>query len=738
MRYADIVVDISNKNLDKVFQYRVLPEMEDRICVGMVVNVPFGQRDREVTGYVVELSDVPALETEKIKDILSLQSDAETTESKMILLADWMKRQYGASMAQALRTVFPVKTRMKPKEKRILILQASEQEAKETGDLWRKKHYQARVRLLDYMLQQKQADYGDTLRLLGVSKDAVNALENAGIIKVVSQEYLRNPLDFAADMQLQNVLNSQQAQAMEEICEEWEGLDRPCLLYGVTGSGKTRVYMELIARVLRQGRQVIVLIPEIALTYQVVMEFYGRFRDQVSVIHSRLSQGEKYDQMKRAKAGEISIMVGPRSALFTPFSRLGLIIIDEEHEQTYKSDQVPRYHARETAIYRGRLEKAHIVFGSATPSLDSYYQCEQGNYRKCVLDSRYQQRPMPEVSIVDMRAEIRTGNRSILSRKLQEEIQARLEKKEQIILFLNRRGYAGFVTCRSCGYVLKCPHCDVALSDHNDGTSVCHYCGYTQNQTRACPLCGSPHIGGFQAGTQQIEQVVKKMFPVCRVLRMDYDTTRGKKGHWEILHAFQNHEADILIGTQMIVKGHDMPNVTLVGVLAADLSLFAGDYQSSERTFQLLTQAVGRAGRGERAGSAVIQTYQPEHYSIICAARQDYDGFYQKEIAYRDLLDYPPLSGMMGILGFGKDEQQLATAMDYIRQFICRADKNRNYQIIGPTVPSVGKIQDVYKKILYVKDREEDRLRKLKDQVESYVQINSGFRELHIQFDFHI
>ena len=738
MRYADIVVDISNKNLDKVFQYRIPPELEEQICVGVVVSVPFGQGNREVAGYVVELSDAPALEADKIKEILSLKSDAETTESRMILLAAWMKEQYGASMAQALRTVFPVKVRMKPKEKRILILQASEEEAKKIGDLWRRKNCRARIRLLDYMLQQKQADYGETLRLLGVSKNTVNALEAAGLVKVASQEQLRNPLDFSADRNLQNVLNSQQAQAAEEICEEWEGLDRPCLLYGVTGSGKTRVYMELIARILRQGRQAIVLIPEIALTYQVVMEFYGRFQDQVSVIHSRLSQGEKYDQMKRAKAGEISIMVGPRSALFTPFSRLGLIIVDEEHEQTYKSDQVPRYHARETAIYRGYLEKAHIVFGSATPSLDSYYQCQQGNYRKCVLDSRYLQRPMPQVSVVDMRMEIKKGNRSILSRKLQDEIQARLDRKEQVILFLNRRGYAGFVTCRSCGHVLKCPHCDVALTDHNNGTSVCHYCGYTQEQTRLCPQCGSPHIGGFQAGTQQIEQVVKKSFPACRVLRMDYDTTRGKKGHWEILHAFQNQEADILIGTQMIVKGHDMPNVTLVGVLAADLSLFAGDYQSSERTFQLLTQAVGRAGRGERAGSAVIQTYQPEHYSIGCAAQQDYESFYQREIAYRELLDYPPVSGMMGILGFGKDERQLATAMDYIRQFICRADKNGNYQVIGPAVPSVGKVQDVYKKILYVKDREEDRLRKLKDQVESYVRINSGFRELHIQFDFHI
>lgn len=740
MLYADIVVDISHEKLDKVFQYKVPPKLRQEICVGMVVLVPFGKANREIAGYVVELTKKPSMEPDKMKEVLSLKSSPETTESKMILLASWMKKKYGSTMIQALRTVIPVKVRIKPKEQYTIVLKASPEQAKKTLELWREKNYKARVRLLDYMIQQGQADYGETLRLLKIGKSVVQALEDGGILQVASSEIQREPVDFLPDTykKATDTLTKGQQRAVEEIVGEWEEKNRPCLLYGVTGSGKTRVYMELIDRVLQEGKQAIVLIPEIALTYQIVMGFYERFQDQVSVLHSRLSQGEKYDQMKRAKAGEISIMVGPRSALFTPFPRLGLVVIDEEQEQAYKSEQVPRYHAREAAIYRARLENAHVVFGSATPSLDSYYQCRQGRYRECVLRERYHQRPMPRTVIVDMRQELKGGNRSILSRRLQEEMEQRLEKKEQVILFLNRRGYASFITCRSCGYVVKCPHCDVSLAEHNNGTSVCHYCGYVQKKPSVCPQCGSPYIGGFQAGTQQIEEIVQKRFPRSRTLRMDYDTTRGKKGHWDILRAFRNQEADILIGTQMIVKGHDIPNVTLVGILAADLSLHAGDYGGGERTFQLLTQAVGRAGRGEKGGSAVIQTYQPEHYSIVCAARQDYESFYQKEIAYRELLEYPPVSGMMGVLGFGRNEKQLAVAMDFIRKYIGRVDKGQNYQVIGPAVPAVGKVQDVYRRILYVKDHEPERLIKLKDQIEAYVEINSGFRDLHIQFDFHI
>ena len=346
--------------------------------------------------------------------------------------------------------------------------------------------------------------------------------------------------------------------------------------------------------------------------------------------------------MERVKRGEVDVMIGPRSALFTPFENLGLIVIDEEHETTYKSEQVPRYHARETAIRRAKLEGASVVLGSATPSLEAFYRCRLGEYTLLELKNRATAQSLPEVYTVDMREELKHGNRSIISDRLKEMIEDRLQKRQQIMLFLNRRGYAGFVSCRECGYVVKCTHCDVALSAHKNGKLVCHYCGYERPSMTSCPECGSHYIGGFRAGTQQIEELVTKMFPAARVLRMDMDTTKKKDSHEKILSAFAAEEADILIGTQMIVKGHDFPQVTLVGILAADMSLYSNHYQSAERTFQLLSQACGRAGRGREKGEVVIQTYNPEHYSIQTAARQDYESFYEEEMNYRMLMGYPP------------------------------------------------------------------------------------------------
>ena len=425
-----------------------------------------------------------------------------------------------------------------------------------------------------------------------------------------------------------------------------------------------------------------------------------------------------------------------RGSLFTPFPSLGLIVIDEEHEAAYKSEQVPRYHARETAIERASLEGASVVLGSATPSMEAFYRCELGEYTLLELKRRTAKAELPEVYTVDMREELQKGNRSILSDRLHELMEDRLKKKEQIILFLNRRGYAGFLSCRSCGYVVKCPHCDVSLAAHNNGKMVCHYCGYEETVAKKCPSCGSPHIGGFRAGTQQIEELVKKEFPQARVLRMDLDTTRSKEGHEKILSAFANEEADILVGTQMIVKGHDFPNVTLVGVLAADMSLYSDDYRSGERTFQLLTQAAGRAGRGRSPGEVVIQTYSPEHYSIQMAARQDYEGFYEKEMNYRDLMGYPPASQLMAVLMTGADEVRLATAAEYLKKYAVRVNTGEEIQVIGPASPSVGKVNDVYRKVLYLKSREYKELVWIKNHMERYIEINRGFADMRIQFDF--
>ena len=429
-------------------------------------------------------------------------------------------------------------------------------------------------------------------------------------------------------------------------------------------------------------------------------------------------------------------MIGPRSALFTPFEKLGLIVIDEEHEPTYKSEQVPRFHARETAIERARMEGASVVLGSATPSLEAFYACECGRYQMLRLKMRTGKQELPQVYVADMREELKHGNRSILSDRLEELMQDRLDKKEQMMLFLNRRGYAGFVSCRACGYVVKCPHCDVSLSVHRGGKMVCHYCGYETETVRNCPSCGSAYIGGFRAGTQQIEEIVKRKFPQARVLRMDMDTTKNKGGHEKILSKFADEEADIMIGTQMIVKGHDFPNVTLVGVLAADMSLYSDDYRSGERTFQLLTQAAGRAGRGRSPGEVVIQTYSPEHYSIQMAARQDYEGFYEKEMNYRDLMGYPPASQLMAVLMTGADEVRLATAAEYLKKYAVRVNTGEEIQVIGPASPSVGKVNDVYRKVLYLKSREYKELVWIKNHMERYIEINRGFADMRIQFDF--
>ena len=494
--------------------------------------------------------------------------------------------------------------------------------------------------------------------------------------------------------------------------------------------------MEMIQSVVQSGRQAIVLIPEIALTYQTVMRFVRVFGNRVSIMNSRLSAGERYDQMMRAKNGEIDVMIGPRSALFTPFEHLGLIVIDEEHETTYKSEQVPRYHARETAIERARIEGAGVVLGSATPSLEAFEGCRRGQYRLLRLTQRVKKQKMAEVSVIDMRKELQKGNRSILSDCLREKIEDRLKRREQVMLFLNRRGFAGFLSCRSCGYVVKCPHCDVSLSWHRGGRMVCHYCGYEEPMIHTCPSCGSPHIGAFKAGTQQVEDLIRKEFPEAKVLRMDLDTTRGKESYETILSSFADQEADILIGTQMIVKGHDFPNVTLVGVLAADLSLYISDYRAAERTFALLCQAAGRAGRGDLPGEAVIQSYNPEHYSIQAAARQDYEAFFAEEMKFRTLMGYPPAAHLMAVLMTSEDEALLNKGAYYLKLFVGRIRTDAGLEIIGPASPAIGKVKDQYRKVLYLKHEDYRVLTEAKDKMEQYIEINEGFQNIRIQFDF--
>ncbi len=718
-------------------RYRIPSELEGRLKTGMEVVVPFGRGNKEIRGYVTGFSQKPGYDEGKIKPVLRVARDSLAIESRLVALAAWMKEHYGGTMIQALKTVIPIKKQEKARQKKRVRLLLNEEEGRRQLDVYLHKNQKARARLLAALLDQPQQDYELLTKKLNVTSTVVRALEEQKIICLESEKIFRNPIRHKEQERKIPDFTAEQQHAIDVFREDYDrGLRKTYLVYGITGSGKTEVYMEMIAGVLADGGQSIVLIPEIALTYQTVMRFYARFGDRVSILNSRMSPGERYDQMERVKAGEVDVMIGPRSALFTPFPRLRLIVIDEEHESAYKSEQVPRYHARETAIERAAREGASVVLGSATPSLEAFYACKCGRFQLLELKMRAGCGELPGVFVEDMRNELRNGNRSIISDRLKNLIDDRLKKREQIMLFLNRRGYAGFVSCRSCGYVVKCPHCDVSLSVHRGGKMICHYCGHEEPQVNICPSCGSSYIGGFKAGTQQVEELVKGMFPVARVLRMDMDTTRTKDGHEKILETFASEEADILIGTQMIVKGHDFPNVTLVGILAADMSLYSSDYRAAERTFQLLTQAAGRAGRGKSLGQVVIQTYSPDHYSIEMAAAQEYEGFYAAEMEYRGLMGYPPVEQLLAVLMTGPDENLLDTAAKYLREFAVRIDRNRRLQIVGPASPYVAKVSDLYRRVLYLKGREGRLLVEVKNRMERYIEMNQGFQNMRIQFDF--
>ena len=601
--FADVIIDIQHEKLDKIFQYRVPESMVDELEPGMEVVVPFGRGNRRIKGYVTGLAETCDYDLSKVKEILEISRTGVEIEAKLIALAAWMKENYGGTMIQALKTVLPIKQKENARVKKRLRLLLDRETGERQLRYYLGKNQKARARLMAALLDDPVLEYELVTKKLNVTVPVIRALEEQKVLAVESEQVYRNPVKISGKKADEIIYTEEQRHVIESFRRDYaDGKRETYLIHGVTGSGKTEVYMEMIRTVVDMGKQAIVLIPEIALTYQTVMRFYRRFGDRVSIMNSRLSAGERYDQMMRARSGQVDVMIGPRSALFTPFPDLGLIVIDEEHEPTYKSEQTPRYHARETAIKRAQTEGASVVLGSATPSMEAMYRARRGEYVLFEMKNRSRMQELADVYTVDLREELKDGNRSILSRKLTELMRDRLDKKEQIMLFLNRRGYSGFLSCRECGHVIKCPHCNVSLSVHRDGKMRCHYCGYSVARARECPECGSPHIGEFRAGTQQIEDIVKAAFPEARVLRMDMDTTRQKDAHEKILSAFANEEAEILVGTQMIVKGHDFPNVTLVGILAADMSLYTDDYRSGERTFQLLTQAAGRAGRGERHG----------------------------------------------------------------------------------------------------------------------------------------
>ena len=741
-KYANVIVDISHEKVDRPFGYRVPEHLQDILVPGMRVQIPFGAGNTLRTGYVIELTDETDFPPERMKFIHSLTgnlSGAQDPMEKMIALAAWMKQQYGSTMIQALKTVLPARGKVAAKEKKEIRLLAEPEQARELLAEFARKHQKAKVRLLTELLQSPVLPRELVTGKLAIPAATLKSMQEAGIITQDVQTVYRNPVNLGDYTAAPKLLSKKQQEIVNVILRnEDNGVHTPALIHGITGSGKTEVYLALIEGMIQRGKQAIVLIPEIALTYQTLMRFYGRFGDRVSVINSTLSPGEKQDQCERARRGEIDVIIGPRSALFTPFPNLGMILIDEEHEHSYKSETMPRYHAREVALKLAELHTAQVVMGSATPSLECYSRAKRGEFLLFELRERLTGGQLPKVYVEDLRQELKEGNRSIFSRRLQEKMAQRLESGEQIMLFLNRRGYAGFVSCRACGYVCKCPHCDVSLSEHRNGKLICHYCGYAEPKVTLCPSCGSRYILGFKAGTEAIEEQLHRMYPQARVLRMDADTTRTKDSYEQILSAFSNKEADILVGTQMIVKGHDFPDVTLVGVLAADLSLSVNDYRAGERTFQLLTQAAGRAGRGNKPGEVVIQTYQPDHYSVGYAATADYEGFYEEEILYRQLLAYPPESHLLAVLLAAPKETDAQAAAQEAAGWAKELMAQQNWSdavLIGPAPAAVGKINDIYRYGVYIKHKDYQKLVKIKDRIEQKRAAADNAKGM-CQFDF--
>ena len=730
--YADVIIDISIEKLDIPFTYRIPDRLSGIICVGSRVRIPFGKGDSEKKGYVTAIKDTADYDDSKIKDILGLVDGSISAEERSFEIAAFIKDTYGGTLSQALKAVIPVKSKVKAVEHKTLVRKMSADELKSLADEAFRQKRSAKERLLRALTEDERIPVSFITKQLNVSGQTVNSIIKSGAASLESDTEYRKPTVSEIKNSRNLSLNPEQQLIVDAIGEDIDnGKAGKYLIHGVTGSGKTEVYLRLAEKTVLLGKQVIFLIPEIALTYQTLARFYSKFGDRVSVLNSSMSNGEKYDQCERAKAGDIDIIIGPRSALFTPFNDIGLIIMDEEHEPSYKSENTPKYHAREVAARLCELSGAALVMGSATPSLESYYEAEKGNIRLFELKERATGGSLPTTEIIDLRAELSSGNRSMFSRRLKSLMDEAIRSGDQIMLFLNRRGFSGQLSCRECGKVIKCPHCDVPMSVHTGSKLICHYCGETAPKPSVCPSCGSKYLAAIKAGTEAVEERINKMYPGVKTLRMDKDTTSAKGSYDRILSSFAEGEAQILIGTQMIVKGHDFPNVTLVGILAADLSLGVPDYRASERTFQLLTQACGRAGRGEKPGYSIIQTYQPEAYAILTSAAQDYKKFYEEEMAYRETAGYPPAVHMLAVQLFGTDEKKTSNLALELSNVI---KSNGTSRILGPAPGNIGKVQDYYRFVIYIKNADANELMRIRNVCEEFL-TNKIMTQMYVQFD---
>lgn len=713
---AKVLVEINNINVDKTFDYIVPFEYIENIKIGMRVKVPFASRELE--GFVLDLVNSTDNNYE-LKEIISIVDEKPILNNELLHLGQFMSKKYFSTLISCYQTMLP---------------KALKAQNKTTINKKMIKYVELCSNSFP-KLKPNQEKIVEYLRINGkVKKEEVNKISVSGvntlikngiIIESLIEEYRLVTKDINKEKETFK-LTVEQKEAKNKILSQTQS--SVFLLHGVTGSGKTIVYMEIVEEMLNRGKDSIFLVPEISLTPQMVYHFKSRFGDEVAVLHSRLSEGEKYDEYRKIVDGKVHIVVGARSAVFAPFKNLGAIIIDEEHTTSYKQDNNPKYSAIEIAIERAKNNNAIVILGSATPSLETYARSIKGLYTLVELKHRVNTNNLPLVEIVDMSKEKHRG--SIFSSRLITEVNKRLEEHEQIILLLNRRGYSSFITCSNCGYTAKCPHCDITLTYHKTSNTLrCHYCGYADKMNDICPSCGEKAIKTLGTGTEKVEEEIKKVFN-ARVVRMDLDTTSKKGSHEKIITAFKNHEYDILLGTQMIAKGLDFSNVTLVGVINADTSLMIPNYRSNEYTFQLLMQTAGRSGRGEKKGSVIIQTFNPEHYAITLASKHDYIDFFKQEMEVRRKLSYPPYYYLIYIKVIGKDYNKISIESNKIASILTRELKNS--KILGPTTCSVFKLNGLFRFGIIIKYKKEE---KMEEVLQSLVNHYKGNQTVKVDID---
>ncbi len=718
MRYALVIVDVLNQDVDKIFTYAI-PEALN-IEVGMRVLVPFG-RQGNIEGVVISKTDETDVPFDKIKFIHSCLDEIPSINEEQIHLAKWIKKQYHTTMADALRLFIPAQVRSgKAKTKYIQMIKLSASKEQTDVVLGSLKPGTKAHRIISVLSEYGDMEKSRLNQIVSGCYEPLKKLKIQGLIEEYQEEAVRSPyLDIAPEKAPWLNLNRKQSEVLQEIIDN-QNQFAPFLLHGVTGSGKTEVYMQAINKITANGKTAVVLVPEISLTPQMVLNFRKKLGDGVAILHSALALGERYDEWKRILTGQAKIVIGARSAIFAPLKNIGIIIVDEEHEASYISETHPRYDAIDVAIERAKYNNCPIVLGSATPSVNRYYKMQKGEFILLEMLRRANGKEMPPVSVVDMTDEFAKGNRTIFSQELYEEMCLTLSKNQQIMLFLNRRGYSSFVMCRACGETITCENCDVSLTYHSNVDKLrCHYCGYEIPMPKVCPSCGSKFIKQFGAGTQKVEEEFLKLFPDKKTVRMDIDTTRGKDAHYHLLKQLSDGSAQALIGTQMIAKGHDFPNVTLVGVIAADGMLRMPDYRSRERTFSLITQVSGRAGRAENSGKVVVQTYSPQHFVIECAKNHDYKSFFEKEIEQRKAMWYPPFARIIRILYVCEDAEKAYNASlqayDIIRNLLKPLGDNVLYSERAQA--PIGRLQEMYRHHVLIKLKEFDGIDEFIDKL---------------------